>query len=89
VIAAQGNLGAQRNFFQKLAVSTDRRNAEIGAAEINPNGEIRHGVKDYQNDTANSYCGFLTVEGSIENLAEPSHSTIKNQSWLHFWHLGQ
>ena len=45
VVAAEGDLDAESDFFEKLAVGADGRNAQVGAAEIDSNGKIRHGEK--------------------------------------------
>jgi hypothetical protein len=48
VIPAKGNFDAERNFFKKLAVGADSRNAQVGTAKIDSNGKIGHGGKGYQ-----------------------------------------
>ena len=48
VVAAESDLYAKCNFFQKLAVGADGRDAQVGAAEIDSDGKIRHGGEDYQ-----------------------------------------
>ena len=45
VVAAQGDFYAESNFFEKLAVGADGRNAQVGAAEIDSDGKIGHGQK--------------------------------------------
>ena len=42
VIAARGALGAEGDLLKKLAVGSDGRDAQVGAAEIDSDGEIRH-----------------------------------------------
>jgi hypothetical protein len=43
VVTAESDFGAEGNFFEKLAVSADGSDAEIGAAEVNSDGKIGHG----------------------------------------------
>jgi hypothetical protein len=43
VVTAESDFGAEGNFFEKLAVSADGGDAEIGAAEIDSDGKIGHG----------------------------------------------
>ena len=54
VVAAKGNFDAKSNFFQKLAVCADGRDAQVGAAEIDSDGKIRHGQKGIR--TAARHC---------------------------------
>jgi hypothetical protein len=43
VVTAESDFGAEGNFFEKLAVSADGGDAEIGAAEVDSDGKIGHG----------------------------------------------
>ena len=43
LIAAEDDFGAEGDFFEKLAVAADGGNAEVGAAEIDADGEVGHG----------------------------------------------
>ena len=48
VVATQRDFYAKCDFFEKLAVGADGRNAQVGAAEIDSDGKIRHEGEDYQ-----------------------------------------
>ena len=43
VIGSESGLGAEGNFFEKLAGAGDGSDAEVGATQIDSDGEIRHG----------------------------------------------
>lgn len=45
LIAARDDLDAESDFFEHLAIASDGGNAQIGATEINANGEVGHGRK--------------------------------------------
>ena len=49
VVAAEGDFDAESDFFEKLAVGADGRDAQVGAAEIDSDGKIRHDGEEYQN----------------------------------------
>ena len=51
VVAAQRDFYAECDFFEKLAVGADGRNAQVGAAEIDSDGKIRHGQKGIRKST--------------------------------------
>ena len=48
VVAAESDFDAESNFFEKLAVGADGRDAQVGAAEIDSDRKIRHDGKEYQ-----------------------------------------
>ena len=48
VVAAESDFDAQSYFFEKLAVGGDGRDAQVGAAEIDSDGKIRHDGEEYQ-----------------------------------------
>src|SRR5690242_5692041 len=50
VVASHGDFHAQGNFFEKLSVSCDGCNAQVGAAHIHANGVVRHNGREYQNE---------------------------------------
>ncbi len=52
VVAAEGDFDAERNFFEKLSVCADGGDAQVGAAEIDSDGKIRHGQKGIRIATA-------------------------------------
>jgi hypothetical protein len=45
MVGAKVDSGWHCNFLEKLAVCTNGRDAQVGAAEIDSNGKIRHGQK--------------------------------------------
>ena len=42
VIGTERDLGREGNFFEKLSVTGDGGDAEVGAAEVDSDGEIGH-----------------------------------------------
>ena len=48
VVAAESDFDAQRDFLKKLAVGADGCDAQVGAAEIDSDGKIRHDGEEYQ-----------------------------------------
>jgi hypothetical protein len=58
VVASEGNFGAQRNFLEQAAVAGNSGDAEVGTAQIDSNGKIRHRGKEYQN-----YCCLVICDG--------------------------
>jgi len=44
VVGAERNFGGEGNFFENLAVTGDGGDAEVGAAEVDSDGEIGHGL---------------------------------------------
>ncbi len=46
VIAAEGNFRPECNFLQKLPLTADSGNPQVGATEIDSDGKIRHDEKD-------------------------------------------
>ena len=51
VIAAEGKIRSERNFLQELALAGEGSDAQVGAAEIDADGKVRHGVERYQKPT--------------------------------------
>jgi hypothetical protein len=49
MVTAESDFGPESNFLEKLALAAHGGNAEVGTAEIDSDGEIRHGGEDYQN----------------------------------------
>ena len=46
VVATQSNFGAERNLLEELPIAAHGCNAQVGAAQVDPDGKIRHDEKE-------------------------------------------